>query len=118
MLSSDFGNMKLQILKADKVPQTLTFHTVLSCNNFLWRSTTFNHSQNSTSYNKNKNKEQKLQTNPASKWKLSQWPPKQNTHTTTTTTTTTKAIEHNLPLNCYLNPIVHNLSMHLNIHKT
>ena len=112
MLSSDFRNMKLQILKADKVPQTLTFHTVLSWNNFLWPSTAFNHSQNSTSYNKNKNKGQKLQTNLASKWKLSQWPSKHNNKRKE------KAIEHNLPLNCYLNPIEHNLSMHLNIHKT
>ena len=48
--------MKLKYLKADKVPQTLTFHTVLSCNNFLWPSTAFNHSQNPTSYDKNKNK--------------------------------------------------------------
>ena len=113
-------SMKLKILKTDKVPQTLTFHTVLSCNNFLWPSTAFNHSQNPTSYDKNKNKEQELQTNPASKWKLSQWSSKQITQKKKKRKlNATNALFQNITYHWIVTSISMSsrLSMHLNIHR-
>ena len=134
MLSSVFfpfflvsERMKLKYLKADRVPQTLTFHTVLSCNNFLWPSTAFNHSQNPTSYDKNKNKEQELQTNPESKWKFSQWSSNQITKKEKEKKKkrkkkklyATNALFQNITYHWIVTSISMNnrLSMHLNIHR-